>query len=343
MKKLIAMIPLLSALCAAVMFILAAFAAIPAPNHPAALPLLLGLTVNAATLQGMMINFRTLFNEALSAAPSFWEQVAMLAPSTTSEADYKWLGEFPGMREWLGEKQVKNLEAYSYVIKNRDFESTIAVDRNDIEDDQFGLYAPRVQGAGRAAKVWPDTLVFALLASGFTAKCFDGQPFFAAAHKFGDAAAFSNKGTAKLTIATQAAAMASYGAARVALMSMVDDRGTPLGITPDTLVVSPTYADVANALMNTDRLEDGKPNLYKGSAKVLVVPYLQGAAWYLLCTDFPVKPLIFQQRKAPVFLAHTDPNSDRVFLQKKYLFGAEARGNAGFGLPQLAYGSDGSV
>lgn len=347
-KTLVSILTIASGIAAAVMVCLAVFAvstAIPYPGHPAGIasvPLMLGMLVNQANIQALYINYRTIFNEAFAAAPTFWENVAMRSPSTTGIEDYKWLSEFPQMRKWVGDKQVKNLEGYDYVLKNEDFESTIAVNRNDIEDDKVGIYTPRIQGAGRAAKVWPDLLVFQLLTDGFTAKCFDGQPFFAAAHQFGKVT-FCNKGTKKLSATSQAAAIASYGAARTALLSMTDDQGTPLGLAPNVLVVSPENADVANALMTVDRLDDGKANLYKGSAKVIVVPFLQGPAWFLMDTSMPIKPLIFQVRKDPEFIAHTDPNSDSVFNRKEFKFGAEARGNVGFGLPQMAYGSDGSV
>ncbi|MBI3677389.1 MAG: Mu-like prophage major head subunit gpT family protein [Proteobacteria bacterium] len=324
---------------------LAAFAAIPATGHPAhtvGVPLLFGLVVNAASLNAITTNFRTIYNEAYALAPTFWEKVAMRTPSTTKTEDYKWLGEFPQMREWFGDKQIKNLEAFDYVIKNKDYESTIKLDRNDIEDDTYGLYTPRIQGAGRAAKVFPDFQIFKLLQAGFTTNCFDGQPFFAAVHAFGKVQ-FSNKGTKKLNCAGLAAAQASYGAARVAMLSMTDDQGTPLGLTKFVLAVSPTNADTATTLMASERLQDGFPNPYKGTAEAAVVPYLQGDAWFLLAVELPIKPLIYQSRKEPVFLAHVDPASDAVFNRKEFLYGVEARGNFGFGLPQLGYGSDGTV
>lgn len=48
---------------------------------------------------------------------------------------YAWLGDIPGMREWIGDREVQNLTASDYTIKNKDFELTVGVDRNAIEDD----------------------------------------------------------------------------------------------------------------------------------------------------------------------------------------------------------------
>ncbi|MGL9774585.1 MAG: Mu-like prophage major head subunit gpT family protein [Sodalis sp. (in: enterobacteria)] len=64
-------------------------------------------------------------------------------------------------------------------------------------------------------------------------------------------------------------------------------------------------------------------------------------AWFLMNSSRPLKPLIFQQRQAPLFVAMIDINSPDVFMRKQFKFGAEARGLAGFGFWQMAYGSMG--
>ena len=83
----------------------------------------------------------------------------------------------------------------------------------------------------------------------------------------------------------------------------------------------------------------------KGTAEPLVVPQLAGKddAWYLLCTSRPIKPLIYQNRKKAKFVGLTDEKDPNVFFKKTYIYGADSRGNAGFGFWQMAYGSDGSA
>ncbi|KQC03146.1 MAG: hypothetical protein APR55_07110 [Methanolinea sp. SDB] len=136
------------------------------------------MIVNQANLSGIYKSFSTIFNQAFDAAASMWPLVAMQAPSTGRSVDYKWLGDFPMMREWLGDRVIKDLSAFKYEIVNKDYESTIEVDRNDIDDDQIGIYTPMIQGLGQAAKAHPDILVFSLLKAGFETLCFDGQYFF---------------------------------------------------------------------------------------------------------------------------------------------------------------------
>ena len=108
------------------------------------------------------------------------------------------------------------------------------------------------------------------------------------------------------------------------------------------LLVGSVLEDTARALVTVDRLEDGKPNPYKGTAEVVVDPRITSdTAWFLLDTTKPVKPFIYQERKAPVFVSQTNPEADDVFTRKKYKFGAEARAAGGYGFWQLAYGSTG--
>lgn len=151
------------------------------------------MIVNQSNLSGIYRSFSAVFNQAYEGAASMWGAVAMETLSSGRSMDYAWLGDFPMMREWLGERVIKNLSAHHYEIVNKDFESTIEVDRNDIEDDQIGVYTPMIQGLGQAAKQHPDVLVFALLAAGFATTCFDGQYFFDSDHPVGAGSA-SNTG-----------------------------------------------------------------------------------------------------------------------------------------------------
>lgn len=64
-----------------------------------------------------------------------------------------------------------------------------------------------------------------------------------------------------------------------------------------------------------------------------------GTAWFLLDCSQAIKPLVYQER-LPAKLDRIDAdNEDRVFLKNEYLYGVRSRGNAGYGLWQLAYGS----
>lgn len=228
--------------------------------------MLAGMLITPASLAALQQGFNAAFLQGFGSAKSTWELIAQRVPSTADIENYGWMKELPGMREWVGQRQVNNLEAVGAQLKNKSWEHTIGVKRTHIEDDKLGIYTPRLQIQGETVGRHPDELVWGLLPTGFAAKGFDGQYFF------------------------------------------------------DTDHVGYTAAGAETSWSNTG-----------GGA---------GAAWFLmdLSRSF-MKPLIFQERKKAEFVSLTRPDSDHVFLNDEYLYGADARYVAGFGFHQLAYGS----
>lgn len=62
-----------------------------------------------------------------------------------------------------------------------------------------------------------------------------------------------------------------------------------------------------------------------------------GPAWYLLDARSVLKPIIFQNRKSPVFTQMTKVDDEAVFTSNLYRYGADMRCNVGFGFWQQAY------
>lgn len=338
---------LVAMLCIAV----AAFAAAPAPDllaalHDPALPAIgfAGLLVNKASLSALFTGLKTIFNNALKAMPGSWQATAMEVSSTGAGEDYAWLSRFPKFRKWVGEKYIKNLEAGKYYKANEDWETTIAVKRNDIEDDRLGLYNNQAMGAGESAAELRDIIVDDLKNNAFTGLGIDGQYFYDTDHVVAGASV-SNKGTAALSAATLAAALASYGLGRTAIMNLKDDEGMSLRLVPDTLEVGPALEAVARILCEKDKLQDNAPNPFQGTAKVLVNPAITSATQWMLhvTSKQSMKPFIVQMRKAPVFVSQTSEENDDVFNKAEYKFGAEARATGLYGFWQLSYGSTGAA
>lgn len=304
--------------------------------------LALGMLVNKEALASVFTGLKTLFNNALTAQKGMWQATAMEVMSDAAGEDYAWLSRFPKMKKWLGSKAVKNIAAKKYYVANEDWETTIAVKRNDIEDDRLGLYRTQSLQAGESAAELHDIIVDGLKNGAFTQLCYDGQYYYDVDHPVGDASV-SNKLTVALSAANQAAAAASYGAARTAIMSFKDDEGMPLRLIPDTLEVPPALEATARLLLESDKLADDTPNPYKGTAKVLVNPGLTSAtAWFLHVTSKQsVKPFIVQMRKRPVFVQQTGMDAEDVFDKAEYKFGAEARATGLYGYWQLSVGSTG--
>ena len=140
------------------------------------------MIINSATLASVQTGFKAAFQIGFAGAESQYAKVAMTTKSGTAQETYTWLGQFPRMREWIGDRVINNLSAEGWTIPNREFEQTIAVPRTKIEDDQYGIYKPMFQEMGKDAADQPDRLVFELMAQGFDRPCYDGQRFYDTDH-----------------------------------------------------------------------------------------------------------------------------------------------------------------
>ncbi|RWR26793.1 hypothetical protein D2T29_19645 [Sinirhodobacter populi] len=142
------------------------------------------MKLTSQALDALRVGFKATYQAAFDAEAGREDylKIAEIVTSTAGEEKYGWLGELPGMREWIGARVVHGLAEHDYAIKNKDFELTVAVDRNHIEDDTLGTYGTRFKTLGRAAARNPNQLVFGALKAGFSTNCYDGQSFFDTDH-----------------------------------------------------------------------------------------------------------------------------------------------------------------
>lgn len=305
------------------------------------------MLVNGSAIRAVFTGLSTQFHNALQAVPTEYLDTTMTVPSSGAGVDYAWLSRFPKMRQWVGDKHIKQLKLGNYYVKNLDWETTIAVDRNDIEDDQLGIYNAQAQMAGQSAGELYGDIITDLKNNAFTGLGMDGVAYYSDSHVLtnadGVSATYDNKLTAALSAASLAAVTASYGAARIAVMGFKDEEGQPLGLIPDLLEVPPALEAVALIIANADKLADDSPNPYRGTCRVKVNPRLTSStAWMLHVSNRgAIKPFVLQTRKAPTFVSQTSMENDDVFNRREFKFGAEARAAGAYGFWQLSVGSTG--
>src|SRR5580692_6719965 len=151
------------------------------------------MEITAANLTALFTGFDVIFQRGFDKPPSYYEQIATIVRSTSRQTVYPWLGRTTHFREWLGDRVVQALETHTYTIVNKDFEDTISIGRNDIEDDNYGVYEPVIEQLGWDARAHPDVLLFTMIKNAVTTPssvlAYDNQPFFSAAHPVGPLAA----------------------------------------------------------------------------------------------------------------------------------------------------------
>lgn len=223
------------------------------------------MIINQQNLRSLYIGFKAAFQGAFDGVTPDFDQFVLTVPSTTAAEEYGWLGKTTAFREWIGDRVIQNLKVHDYTIKNKTFENTVGVPRENIEDDNLGIFTPLMAQLGQDSAEHPATLVYDLLKNGFTQTCYDGQNFFDTDHPVTNAAG-----------------------AEVSVSNSAGGSGTP---------------------------------------------------WFLLDTSRVMKPLILQKRKNYNFVQMDQEKDENVFMRKEYLYGVDARLNAGYGLWQLAYAS----
>lgn len=297
------------------------------------------MQINQSTLQALYMGFRTLFLEAYQAGKALWPNLAMQTTSTNAEEIYHWLGAVPGMRKLVDEIQIRNLSAHRYAIVNEEFESTVAVKSRDVERDNYGIYNPLMQSMGRAAAQHKDELLGDLLVGGFDILSYTGVAFFGLNHEpKAGGSKFSNKGLKKFS-------RNNFRTARQNMKSRLNAEGRPMNLGLDlVLVVSPKYEEEAREVLVAEKVGGGNTNVDKGTARLEVWPQLAAAGedcWFLFEAGHPVKPFIIQIEKDVDLITQTNPDDHHVFTKKEFLYQAYGRYNAGFALPELAWGSTG--
>lgn len=152
------------------------------------------MIVNRGSLETLYRGFNAAFRSGFEAAPAQHRPFTMFTSSVTLHEEYGWLGQFPSLREWVGERILRGIQQQGYVIRNKLYEATVEVARTHIEDDHLGVYSPLFEEMGMAAMDHQSEMVFGLLKRGFAELCYDGQYFFDADHPDGKGGTVSNNG-----------------------------------------------------------------------------------------------------------------------------------------------------
>jgi len=263
----------------------------------------------------------------------------MTTTSSSKDEKYGWLGNVPQLREWKDSRQLSGLLEFDYSIPNVHYESTLQVDRDDIEDDQYGHVKLRIQDLAKRAKTHPRKLFFELLVAGEVGLSYDGAAFFSASHVYevgGAAQSNLHTGTKAGTIPTAAELTADLELARAKVRKFKDEHNEPYneGELELMVVASPDLEGVLDRVLGADLLENAT-NTLKGAAKYLTSSRLSGSDWYIMVTDGLMKPFIKQDRQAPRFDA-LEGLSENGFMHKSYKYGIDYRVGFGYGLWQKA-------
>ncbi len=298
--------------------------------------------VTSDFLAGLMTSYQAIFQTAFTEADkkAAWSKLCLVLSSFSDKESYNWLEAVPSLSEWLDTRKIYGLSAKEYELTNRNYEGTISVDRNTLEDDKYNLIAPRVKQLAVRAANHPAKLIFQLLNAGASTKTYDGVNFFDTSREFGDSGTINNIVASGAYAADSDKIRTGIGKAVALMRGFKDNRGEFLDLVPDTIACSPAMeipirTALAPAVTGSVRPE---AELIRN---IMVSPYLTSGAtaghdYYLLATENELKPMLFQMRKRPEFVALDKPTDHDAFMSRQLYYGIEGRWAAALLEPRAA-------
>ena len=195
-------------------------------------------------------------------------------------------------------------------VYNVDWEIAIGIEHNAIDDDQAGDLEAWARDARVNFERHMDFVAFDMLNAGAAAtygNAYDALTFFNNAHI--DPGAEYQTGQDNLF--ALALTLDNFETVKVAAAKFLDDRGQPLGLNHNVLILP---ADLERVGFNiTANVQDQDTanralNPYSASMSMIVAPgaWLDSAAWFVVDPNLAQKPLYMQERQAPALVVVDD-------------------------------------
>lgn len=280
--------------------------------------------------------------------------VSNLFGSDQGSETYPFLGQSPGMREWVGGRQPKGLSSNSLTIVNKPYEATLEVAIRDMRRDKTGQIRARInEFVDRSLTHWA-SLLSTLIISGEATTCYDGQYFFDTDHAEGSSGTQDNDivcdisalpaavhGTTTAPSVEEMQQAILKGIAQI--LSFKDNTGEPMNenaqefmvIVPIGLFLVATAA--VSTLVTAALQQNLNPNLIAGlRVNVQMNPRLTWTDKFsIFRTDSSVKALIRQSEQENELMVK-DETSEFAMDNKAIQIGIDNSRGVGFGYWQRA-------
>lgn len=242
------------------------------------------------------------FLKAVKDEMPLWQRVAMVHNMEGKTTDLVDIGATPMPKESKAGVTVQDFVERHLSVTPQDWDITVHITQNAVDDDRTSTLYDRVRGAGSQFNKHINKLVFQTLNGGDAATyglCYDGQFFFDTDHADAGGVyttAQSNKATSTLSLDT-------FETGRVAMMNFLDDQGEYTAFVPNLLVVPPALERIAAQITSNREAYDTanrEINPYVGGTEHIVVPWLDATAAHIIAANESTKPLILAMRKQPM-------------------------------------------
>ena len=283
---------------------------------------------------------------------SWIELVSVLFDSDQESETYKWLGQAPAMREWIGGRHAKGFRENGITIINKKFEATLDLPVDWMRRDKTGQIDIRIAEMAQRAVGHYGKLLSALILAGTTGICYDGAEFFAADHTEGESGVQKNLLTKTdvpalevvlETAPTAAEAIKAILGVIAHMLGYKDDQAEPMNSEARNFMIMTSVAlwpYMVHAVMGEPSANESNvlKELKRQGFIVSVVanPRLNYTTQFVTFrTDAPAKSLIRQEEEKLSVGAKAE-GSEYEFDNDAHQYGIKAMRNVGYGYWQYA-------
>lgn len=277
------------------------------------------------------------FLNSIKEEQPLWQRIAAVHDMAGKTSDLVDLGATPMPVNGKTGITVQDFVERHLEVTPDDWNITVWISYNALQDDRSGILNQRVNGAARNFNRHFNKLVFSALNSGdgtTYGKAYDNQNFYSNSHI--DSGAHYQ--TAQDNMYGLTLSMDNFETVRVAAQNVRDDQGEFLEYAHNLLVVPPALErTAANITSNPEDMgtANRQANPYSGKIDYVTSPYLDSTAWILAAATEIHKPIILAMRERPSLQsAWFDPESTDG---GRYYFKFFARYNVFYGDWRLAF------
>lgn len=282
-----------------------------------------------------------------NAAASWVDPLSMLFTSDQESETYRWLGQSPMMREWIGGRSAKGLREAGITIANKKFEGTLEIPVDWIRRDKTGQINIRVNELARKANAHWAKLLTTLIINGESAVCYDGEYFFDDDHVEGDSGSQSNDITydaASTTLPTPAEMQSAILYGIQAIIGFKDDQGEPMNedASAFTVMVPVPFLQAAGGALGATVIGDSSNminavgSLGGFSVNLAVNPRLTWTTKLAVFRNDGDVSAFIRQEEEGITMAAIAEGSELEFEEDVHHYGVKAMRNVGYGYWQKA-------
>lgn len=249
----------------------------------------------------LIVGAKAGFLQSFMAATPQWQRIAQMINLGAKSTDMVDLGAAPMPKKSRSGYTQQDFIEKKLTVTPEDWDITVHISRNAIDDDQTGLLDTRVKQAGERFQQHFDKLCFSALNGGDGTTyglAYDGNELFDNSHV--DSGAVYT--TAQDNLNALSLTLTNFNTVWTAAMGFRDDYGEPSRYSYDLLVVPPALMLAASQI--TENREDATTgnrasNPFNGKVNYIVSQDFDATAWTLVASNHAIKPVLLVMRQMP--------------------------------------------